>query len=78
MPVRGASYYNVQLVRGNRILSVWPTGPKLTLAHSWVFQGHRYRLRRGVYRWYVWPGFGRLAAARYGHRLGGSSFVFAG
>jgi hypothetical protein len=77
-PVRGASYYNVQLVRGNRILSVWPTGPKLTLAHSWVFQGHRYRLRRGVYRWYVWPGFGRLAAARYGHRLGGSSFVFAG
>jgi hypothetical protein len=77
-PTRGASYYNVQLVRGGTILSVWPTKTSLTLPRSWVFQGHHYRLRRGVYRWYVWPGFGRLSAARYGGLVGRSSFLFAG
>ena len=64
-PTRGASYYNVQLVRGGTILSVWPRTTSLTLPRSWVFHGHHYRLHRGVYRWYVWPGFGRLKAARY-------------
>lgn len=76
-PIRGASYYNVQLVRGGTILSVWPRTTHLTLPRSWVFHGHRYRLHRGVYRWYVWPGFGRLAAARYGGLVGRSSFLFA-
>ena len=37
--------------------------------------GRRYGLRPGVYHWYVWPGYGRLAANRYGGRLGGSTFV---
>ena len=77
-PTRGASYYNVQLVRGGTILSVWPRTTSLTLPRSWVFHGHRYRLHRGVYRWYVWPGFGRLTAARYGGLVGRSSFLFAG
>jgi hypothetical protein len=77
-PTRGASYYNVQLVGGGTILSVWPRKTSLTLPRSWVFQGHHYRLHRGVYRWYVWPGFGRLTAARYGGLVGRSSFFFAG
>ena len=76
-PIRGASYYNVQLVRGGTILSVWPRTTHLTLPRSWVFHGHRYRLHRGVYHWYVWPGFGRLTAARYGDLVGRSSFLFA-
>jgi hypothetical protein len=76
-PTRGASYYNVQLIRGGTILSVWPRTTSLTLPRSWVFHGHRYRLHRGVYRWYVWPGFGRLTAARYGDLVGRSSFLFA-
>lgn len=76
-PIRGASYYNVQLVRGGTILSVWPRTTHLTLPRSWVFHGHRYRLHRGVYRWYVWPGFGALKAARYGDLVGRSSFLFA-
>jgi hypothetical protein len=42
-----------------------------------VYKGHRYRLHRGVYKWFVWPGFGTLAANRYGHALGRSSFLFA-
>jgi hypothetical protein len=76
-PTRGASYYNVQLIRRGTILSVWPKKTSLTLPRSWVFEGHRYRLHRGVYRWYVWPGFGRLTAARYGGLIGRSSFLFA-
>jgi hypothetical protein len=77
-PTRGASYYNVQLVRGGTILSVWPRTTHLRLPRSWVFHGHRYRLHRGVYHWYVWPGFGPLKAARYGDLVGRSSFLFAG
>jgi hypothetical protein len=76
-PVKGASYYNVQLIRGNKIMSAWPTKAQLKLPRSWVYRGHRYRLHRGLYQWYVWPGFGLLSAGRFGDRLGGSSFVFA-
>jgi hypothetical protein len=74
--VKGATYYNVQLLRGGRrILSEWPRRASLQLARNWVYKGRHYRLRAGLYQWYVWPGFGLLAQARYGQRLGGSSFV---
>jgi hypothetical protein len=76
-PKKGAAYYNVQLVRGKKIFSAWPTTNYFRLPGSWVFHGHRYRLHRGVYRWYVWPGFGVFSANRYGSVLGGSSFVFS-
>jgi hypothetical protein len=77
-PVAGASYYNVQLVRGGTIFSAWPKGTSLRLPRSWVYHGHRYRLHRGVYRWFVWPGFGTLSANRYGRLIGKSSFFFGG
>jgi hypothetical protein len=76
-PVKGASYYNVQLVRGGRIFSAWPSGTSLELPLSWVYKGHRHRLHAGVYRWFVWPGYGLLAANKYGHVLGRSSFLYA-
>ena len=76
LPVKGASYYNVQLIRGKLIFSAWPKRASLKLPRRWVYQGHHYRLRSGVYRWYVWPGFGRLAQANYGRMVGGSSFVY--
>jgi hypothetical protein len=78
-PVRRASYYNVQLIRnGRRVLSAWPDRPSFRLRRAWLYKGRRYRLRPGVYRWYVWPGFGRISAARYSRRpLGSSSFVVA-
>jgi len=76
LPVKRASYYNVQLFRGKRILTAWPTHASFTLPRSWVYQGHRYRLRSGVYRWYVWPGFGPLSQAHYGRMVGHSSFVY--
>jgi hypothetical protein len=73
--VRGASYYNVQLLRdGHKVLSTWPVHSSLQLDANWRFAGHRFSLRPGTYRWYVWPGFGKRSAARYGHRIGTSTF----
>jgi hypothetical protein len=77
-PVRGAAYYNVQLVRGRKVLSAWPAQSSFRLRRTWTYDGRRYRLRPGLYRWYVWPGFGRISAARYGRLLGSSTFVVSG
>jgi hypothetical protein len=63
--VRRADYYNVQLYRGGRkLMTRWPRRPRLPLR----------RLRPGKYRWYVWAGYGRKAARRYGSLLGTSTF----
>jgi hypothetical protein len=77
-PVRGASYYNVVLVRGRRVFSAWPTRTRLKVPRAWTYHGHRYKLRSGSYRWIVWPGFGSLSAGQYGKMLGGSTFTFGG
>jgi hypothetical protein len=75
-PVRGASYYNVQIYRGARkVMSTWPTEPRLKLHRAWMYQGKKQRLATGRYRWYVWPGRGPLKAARYGALIGGNTFV---
>jgi hypothetical protein len=75
IPVKGASYYNLQIVRGRKVLSAWPAQSSFRLRRTWSYNGHRYRLRPGTYRWYVWPGFGRISASRYGRLLGSSTFV---
>jgi hypothetical protein len=77
-PVKGASYYNVILVRGRRVFSAWPVRARLQLPRTWKYRGHRYKLRRGLYRWYVWPGRGKFSAGNYGRMLGGSTFVVSG
>jgi hypothetical protein len=70
-----ASYYNVQLFRGeNKILSTWPVGASLKLRRTWNYQGKRYRLTKGTYRWYVWPGFGARSRVDYGAMLGSRTF----
>ncbi len=75
----GATYYNVQLWRnGRKILSAWPTATRYALRTAWTFAGRRYRLSPGTYRWYVWPGLGARAAARYGRLLGTRTFVMRG
>jgi hypothetical protein len=73
--VAGARFYNVQLIRGRRVLSVWPHRPTFQLRRTWTYKGRRYRLRPGVYRWYVWPAF---AGGRYGRLVGSSRFVVKG
>jgi hypothetical protein len=76
--VSNAAYYNVQLFRGGRkILSVWPARNRFGLPRTWTYLGRRYRLEPGVYRWYVWPGYGERSRARYGAVLGESTFVVA-
>jgi hypothetical protein len=78
VPLKGASYYNVQLIRGHRVLSAWPARASFKVPVHWKYRGHHYRLRHGVYRWYVWPGFGVRARAKYGRLLGSSTFRYAG
>jgi hypothetical protein len=74
--VPGATYYNVQLYRGSqKLLSTWPAKPSLALPQRWAYQGRGFRLGRGHYRWYVWPGFGARSKAAYGHLLGTATFI---
>jgi hypothetical protein len=87
----GADYYNLQLflvpnllerslqpasaAADVKVLTVWPKKTSYVLKQSWKFNGAKRRLRPGVYRWYVWPGFGARAAVDYGPLMGTSSFV---
>jgi hypothetical protein len=75
--VPGATYYNVQLYRGDptKLLSLWPVRASLQLHRTWRFDGRRYHLKPGRYKWYVWPGFGKRKAARYGHMVGSGTFT---
>jgi HYR domain-containing protein len=71
-----ATYYNFQLFFGTtKVLSAWPVKNSFTLHRSWRYQGHRYRLTRGLYRWYVWPGIDARADVHYGELLGSASFT---
>lgn len=70
-----ATYYNIQVYRGgHRILSFWPSRPRLQLHDSWRYHGRRMILTSGSYVWLVWPGFGDLSRANYGRLLGRSTF----
>jgi hypothetical protein len=74
--VAEASYYNVQLWRGGvKLLSVWPVGTSFQLKRKWAYQGRRFTMTRGAYRWYVWPGIGARAEVRYGAILGRQTFT---
>jgi hypothetical protein len=67
---RNADYYNIQLLRnGRKVLSAWPTRPRYTLRRTWRYHGRTHRLAAGVYRYYVWAGYGPRAARRYGRLL---------
>jgi hypothetical protein len=72
----GSGYFNVQLFRGSRkLLSAWPTTTRLQLRWGWVYDGRWQSLKRGTYTWYVWPGLGPRADARYGPLFGKQTFV---
>ena len=87
-PVAEADYYNVQLFRdpgkaltgsfvtsAKKILSAWPKTTHFALKAKWKFQGRTYRLTKGTYRWFVWPGFGSRAQNNYGAVLGENVFT---
>jgi hypothetical protein len=84
--VSSARYYNFQLFRVLRsggverlqkVMSAWPVATRFRLRASWRFEGRKYRLVAGTYRWFVWPGFGVRADARYGVVLGERTFTVA-
>lgn len=71
--VTGAVYYNVQLYRGGlKVLSAWPTRPRLQLRARWTYLGRQQKLSAGSYKWYVWPARSR---DHYGALLGQSTFI---
>ena len=79
--VRGATYYNAQLVRiaadgsGTKVLSVWPVKNRFQLRRTWRYAGKTQRLAAGTYEWFVWAGLGARAAQNYSPLLGWSRFV---
>ena len=76
LPSHHATYYNVQLYfNGREILSAWPKHARLHLHRTWDYGGVHQSLGSGTYKWYVWPGFGRESAARYGRQLGSAQFT---
>jgi hypothetical protein len=73
--IRGATYYNVVLVRGRKVSAPGRLSHVSNSTRTWMFRGRRQRLRPGLYRWYVRAGYGRLRAGRFGPVLGGSTFI---
>jgi hypothetical protein len=65
--VAGASYYNLIVWRnGRRVLDLWPSVNRTLLPTSWTHEGTSRTLAPGRYLWFVYPGFGARAEARYG------------
>ena len=78
-PRTGANYYNFQLYlyihkHWRKVLSKWPSKNHYQLHRAWSYGGKRRHLIAGHYRWYVWPGYGRLSRHRYGKLLGTRDF----
>ena len=74
--VKKASFYNVQLWRGDaKVLTTWPRKAKLGVRSSWRFAGKRQRLVNGKYRLFVWPAFGTSKKPEYGKLVGQVDFV---
>jgi hypothetical protein len=79
VPAAHADYYNVQLYRnGLKVLSAWPTTNRYALLRTWAFAGKARLLSPGVYRWFVWPGYGPTRSRKFGALIGTSTFVVTG
>jgi hypothetical protein len=73
--IRRARYYNLQLFKGRKkILSTWPKRANFRLKSSWRYNGKKIKLTPGLYRWYVWPGYGSMKRHKYGNLVGSSTF----
>jgi hypothetical protein len=81
-----ATYYNFQLFLGGtlllqsttaeprKILSTWTSGPSLNFKSPWKWEGKSYKIAKGTYTWYVWPGYGARADVKYGPLMGSATF----
>jgi hypothetical protein len=76
VPVARASHYHVAFFRGDqKIFETWPRRPPLVMKPRWTFEGRRFSLSPGEYRWVVRPGFGPRSAARYGKPIVDASLL---
>jgi hypothetical protein len=57
-----------------KILSRWTNGPSLRFNSPWKWEGRNYKMTKGIYTWYVWPGYGARAAVKYGNLMGLATF----
>jgi hypothetical protein len=81
-----ATYYNFQLFLGGtlllqsttaeprKILSTWTNGPSFNFKSPWKWEGKSYKIAKGIYTWYVWPGYGARADVKYGPQMGPATF----
>jgi HYR domain len=81
-----AAYYNLQLYAGGtlvaqstaeigkKILSVFPSKPVYNFKSPWKWQGRKYKMTKGLYTWYVWPGYGAREDINYGPLMGSATF----
>jgi Bacterial Ig-like domain len=71
-----ARYYNVQLYRGgHKVMSSWPVRARLQLKGRWKYEHYLFRLKKGRYRWYVWPAFGSASKPTFGQLIGTGTFT---
>ena len=65
-PIRGASYYNVQLFRDGRedLERLADARAAPAQAQRGGIDGRRVRFEAGEYKWLVWPGHGRAVEGR--------------
>jgi hypothetical protein len=81
-----ASYYNLQIYSGGtlvaqstaqigkKILSVFPNKPVYKFKSPWKWQGRKYKMTKGLFTWYVWPGYGPREDVNYGPLMGSATF----
>ena len=84
-----ASYYNLQLYQGGslllqsttaasaqpkKVMSVFPTGTVFKFKSPWKWEGRSYAMTKGIYTWYIWPGYGPREDVKYGRLMGAATF----
>jgi hypothetical protein len=79
LPVRGASHYKVEFFRsGRKVFEATTAKARLVLPRRWTFNGRRFEVTPGNYRWLVRPGFGARSNARYGTTIVASRWAVPG
>jgi hypothetical protein len=84
-----ASYYNLQLYQGGslllqsttatsappkKVMSVFPSGTVFKFKTPWKWEGRTYKMTKGLYTWYIWPGYGPREDIKYGRLMGAATF----
>lgn len=73
-----ASYYRIRFFRGGReVFEALTTRARIVLPANWRFQGRKFGLAPGRYRWVVQAGFGVPSSKRYGKTVVTADWIAA-